>query len=88
MKLGQLIAIVMNNISWKNSTWLGGLGPKSRYVFLYQPNVINQKLNMMILWFFNRLKVCTETIKLVNIINQKLIGRIMLFHQNHLRAWN
>ena len=52
MKLGQLIHIVMGNISWQNFTWFGGMGPKSRPVLIHQLTAINQTLIITVMLIF------------------------------------
>ena len=63
MRLGQIIDVVMKNISKKRFAQIGGLGPKSRPFLIYQTTAINQKPIIMRLGFFTVLKVCSKTIK-------------------------
>ena len=63
MKIGHLIDRVMGNVFLKNFAQFGGLHPKPMSFFVYQSNVINQKLTLKNLCFFTLLKVLNETIK-------------------------
>ena len=81
--------IIMGNIITKHIAWFGGVGPKSRFFFLFS-NLTNQKTIIMNYW--NVLTSCTEKIK-----NKKKRKKrkkkeadlnILLFYQIHKRAWN
>ena len=51
MKIGHLIDRVMGNVFLKNFAQFGGLHPKPMSFFVYQSNVINQKLTLKNLFF-------------------------------------
>ena len=88
MKIGQLVDLVMGNIFRKYFAWFGELGSKSRPFLIYH----NQKPINMSLRFLNFLQLCNEAIKnrkhdLLK-INRLIALQLLLFNQNHEKAWN
>ena len=69
---------VMGNMFRNSFAWFGGRGTNSMPFFIYQPTTINQKQTAMSLWFFTLLKVALRRSKILNNINQKLIGSIIM----------
>ena len=76
MSHSHLIAIFMGNIFKINFMWLGWLVSRSKTFWIYQLTTKFRKLITTGIW-------------LVNIINQKLTGFIIvLIYQNRKRTWN